>query len=721
LRRPPRWALAVYAAALLARLAFVFLADEPLLYTHQYHYFTNALRIAEHPDPVRYVLASEEWRTWDRHWTIAPLYHLFAAAVFRLFGPHLLALRLVQCALEAAAAVGVASLARRAAGPRGAWAGIAYAVYWPAVEMPSWTMTENLHTPLLVIAVALLAREPLGARAALTAGVLLGLGALTRSVTAGFLGLAVCWLAWRALRSRAVDRRGAWPALLPAALLAAGGAAMILPWTARNAFIIGDPVLIETTAFENIWFANRFVDRERFLRQEQIVHGQPTPAAKRAAALRFAWRGVTRRPGMFVDKVNLNFWHFLRPEGLQNLLRVQRSQEGWRHLGSLLLDDPLLVACLAPLLVFVVAGRGSPARTPMLLWLGYYLLMVIVVFHNEIRYRSAFIPFAFAGAAGGVAALGRPGRRRAALAAFGAGLVLVLAVLAPFAGLAWRALRAAGPTRDAAASARAGAHEAAWHAAGEAARRDPGSARPWMELGSAFAHAAQPAAALAAYDRGAALATGANYRAVLAQPRLLAESGRAGDATRALLRAHRLSWNTDPWLLLEVAWRELPAPRTDDIVVGGDDYGAVRGFFHPRGDPALSAHRLEWNRYGRPGEPVPPPGTHRWSRARATLRLLPTRPASAYDVRLFMGSPFPSRLEAPEVTVRASGAGPVKVRLGREIAAHDFRARVNPGQPVYVHIEAPTWNRAGEPADQGVRVEKVQVQPAAGSGRQEVQ
>ena len=57
----------------------------------------------------------------------------------------------------------------------------------------------------------------------------------------------------------------------------------------------------------------------------------------------------------------------------------------------------------------------------------------------------------------------------------------------------------------------------------------------------------------------------------------------------------------------------------------------------------------------------------------------------------------------------------------REVAAYDFRARVNPGQPVYVHIEAPTWNRAGEPADQGVRVERMQVQPAAGSGRQEVE
>ena len=81
--------------------------------------------------------------------------------------------------------------------------------------------------------------------------------------------------------------------------------------------------------------------------------------------------------------------------------------------------------------------------------------------------------------------------------------------------------------------------------------------------------------------------------------------------------------------MLEAAWRELPAPRADEVVLGGGaDYGAVRGFLHPRGgDPAVSRHRLEWNRYERIGGPQPPPGTHRWSRHRAWLRLVPASAA----------------------------------------------------------------------------------------------
>ena len=85
-----RAAVAVFAAALLARLAFWLLSDQPLLYSHQYHYFTNGLRIFEHPDPWSYLLRSDEWRTWARHWTIAPLYYPFEALVFSLFGAPLI-------------------------------------------------------------------------------------------------------------------------------------------------------------------------------------------------------------------------------------------------------------------------------------------------------------------------------------------------------------------------------------------------------------------------------------------------------------------------------------------------------------------------------------------------------------------------------------------------------------------------------------------------------
>jgi hypothetical protein len=707
--RIPRWAAAVFGMALLARLAFLVLADQPLLYTHQYHYFTNALAIAEHPQPLRHVLASDEWRTWNQHWTIAPLYHLFAAAVLGLSGPHLLPLRLLQCVLDSLAAVGVGFLGRQAAGPRGAWAGVAYALYFPAVEMATWTMTENLHTPLFVAAVALLAREGMrpGPGQALLGGVLVGLAALARSVSTGFLALATLWRLWRRQ-----DGRRSWRA---AALLAAGGAAVILPWTARNVLVIGEPVLIETAAFENIWWANHFVDRARFHNQERVVHGQPTPADKRAAALHFALRGIRRHPERFVEKAWSNFWHFLRPEGLQNLVGIERTLEPWRHAASLLLDDAILLAALPLFVAFLCGGRPSPARALIALWVAYYLFMVVVVFHNEIRYRSAFVPFALAGAAGGVAALRDPARRWRALAGLAAGLALVAGALAPFRVPAWQGLRARVPFGQVRAAVTQGDHERAEGLAAALAERAPRSARPWFDYGRLLMQHGEAEAALAAYEKGQARATVANWRGLLARPHLNEALGRAEDAERTGRTLDRLSFDTDPWLLIETAWREVPPPRADTLRLGsGADYGAVRGFLHPRGgDPLLSAHRLEWNRYDAAGSPQPPPGTHRWSRRRAWLRLMPASPAPAYDVTITMGVPFPSPLGSAEVRAGAVGEPWHSFRVGAELSACSFRAPAPPpGQPLVIRLRAPTWNRVGEPAEQGVRVDLVQVTPA---------
>src|SRR5262249_20783179 len=143
-----------------------------------------------------------------------------------------------------------------------------------------------------------------------------------------------------------------WPALRAAVLYVLGGLCAILPWSARNAFVIGDPVPIETTAYENLWWANHFSDARQYRNQRDVVASAPTPAARRSAALHFALRGIRRHPEMLAEKAWRQSWHFVRPEGLHGLLIAERSLEPWRHAGLLLLDDlPLLVA-LAGTVIF---------------------------------------------------------------------------------------------------------------------------------------------------------------------------------------------------------------------------------------------------------------------------------------------------------------------------------------------------------------------------------
>jgi hypothetical protein len=698
----PLIAIFVLGAAL--RLLFFFAADQPLLYTHQYTYFTNGLRIAEHEQALRWVLTSDEWRTWDEAWTIAPLYFVFLGGLFKLLGPHLLPVHLLQCLLGGATAAGVAALGRDMAGRAGLLAGVAYALYAPSVEIASTTMTENLHTPLLVLAALLLTRasERATRAAPFVAGVVVGLSALARSVTTGLLGMGALLLLVRHRRQGVV----------PAACVLLGGASVILPWTARNVFLVHDAVLIESAAFENLWYANTLVDRPRFEKQMAAIRETPDPAERRRMAVHFALRGVRRDPDAFFAKIPTNFWHFLRPEGLHNVLTIERSQDVWRHVMSLLLDDALFFLGLPLFVVFAVAAPPSSGRTLILLWTAYYLFMIVVVFHNEIRYRSAFAPFLFAGAmAGAVALLDRTRPRwRVGLGA-AAGLWLLGVILWPYVGPAWRTVQMFSGLRPALDAVGADRPTEALALTADAAAGVPRSPRPWFVVGRRLAHFEHHEAALEAYDRGAKSTAPDNWSARLARPQLLRALGRP-EAEAALLEARATSWNTDPWIALETAWRELPAPRTDEIRLGEDDYGAVRGFLYPRGgDPTLAARRLEWNRYDWMGHVLPPPGSHRWSRHRAWIRLRPLTAAPRYTATLWMSVAFPSTLSSAAVTVRSVGERHV-VTIDREIRPYTVVVRPDHTGVVPIRLDAPTWCRAGEPAEQGVRLDRVVVAPA---------
>jgi hypothetical protein len=681
----PWWA-AVFVLALGMRLGFVLLADEPMLYSHPYNYFNGGLSIVENADPWEFVLKSDAWHLWMGPWTIAPGYYLFVAAVFGTFGPHLLPLLVLQGLLDAGTAVMVGMMGRALAGPRGRWAGVAYAVNWHAVEQPASTLTENLHTVLLVAGITVLIEEARRNADAgewtwrtVLGGFLLGFSGLARSVSTAFVPLAAAW------RTGLHPRRRA--ALVAGVALAVGGALAVVPWTTRNVFLIGDFVPVESISVYNLWDDNAFVEGERRRQQEARIAAEPTLAGQRAVALRLTWRGISRNPGLFVEKAWGQLWHFLRPDGLQLLLVLEHPQPAWRHAVLVLLDDLLLVPTVVLFLVFAAAGHPSRPRALILLWTAYYLLMVVVLFHNEIRYRSTLMPFAFAGAAGGAAVLADPLRRRSwpARAGLALGLVAAARMLWPYAAPAWQALRAVPGTRAAVAAVNRGDLVSAEEAVRRASALGGSTARPWLRYGSALARRGHAREALVAYQRGQER-KGHQWTPRLVRPALLRAAGLEAESRAAAAEADEFSWHVDPWQALEVAWRELPAPHTNEVLLGRNDYGAVRGFAHLARD-------------------------HRWSRHRVWIRLQPTVKAPSYDVTLEMGSPEPSPHASPRVSVRLDGGAPNELILERAIKPYVLRAPAPPSGVVLIELQAPTWNKVGFPADTGIRIDRVQVTP----------
>jgi hypothetical protein len=682
-RRQLPWWAPVFGLALLLRLAFLLLADEPLIYAHQQQYLRSALMIVENPHPLRFVLTSDEWRRWLGTWTIAPLYQLFAAAILALFGPQLRALQLVQCAIDSATAVGVGVLGRHCAGARGAWAGVAYALYWPALTLPSGTLTENLHTPLLVLAFVLLLRASSTRRAAV-AGFALGLSALARSVSSAFVPLAAGWYAWR------LGLRSGWRT---AALVVLAGAAAILPWSARNAFLVGDPVLIDSMGVYNLWDDDSFRggrsgNQQLFDPPSWLFADRMPESERRRRATQEAIAGILGHPDLFLMKAWTNLGHFLRLDTIYEAVVVEAPETVARYALSIAFDDLMLLGSVPLFLVFLIAGRASPARGLLALWTGYYLLMVVVVFHNEIRYRSAWMPFVLAGAAGGLAVLADASERRRGGARFAALVALVLAawmiepVLAPCLEAARAFWRTRGLDAQVASGDLAGASERVERTVTGGRRQ----VRPWLELGHALAVNGHSEAAIAAYRAAQARRPDA-WIPTLVLPALLRETGRAEEARLALKDAQAFSRSVDPWLALEIAWRELPPPITDEIPVGRFDYGAARGFYGPGQDA-------------------------RWTRHRAWLRLRPATPAASYQVTLVMGSPEPSPFEAPEVAVGVPGTAPTRFSLSRSMAPYTLRVPATTGGTLLVEIEAPTWTRLGARPEEGIRVERMTVAPA---------
>lgn len=169
-----------------------------------------------------------------------PLWTVVLAAFAKLGADGYDAARVVGACAGAAGVAAIGLVGRRLAGARaGLIAAALAAVYLPFVVGDATGMSEALYLLFVGLAVlgVLAARDSPRAATAVLAGLAAGLAALTR--TEGLL--LVPLVAWPALWGRGAGRRWALPLV---ATLAA--AAVVVPWTVRNAVALDRFVLVST-------------------------------------------------------------------------------------------------------------------------------------------------------------------------------------------------------------------------------------------------------------------------------------------------------------------------------------------------------------------------------------------------------------------------------------------------------------------------------------------
>lgn len=607
-------------------------------------------------------------------WLRPPLYPLFLAVCFTLFGIDIARALLVQALLTAVCVLPFAALGRRLSGRPavGVASALIAALYLPFAAYSSVLLAETLFIlfQTTFFALALRAIDELHPRrrwwTAVLAGSMLGCAMLTRAVGLYFLPFVVLALVIDSrLRRPGGAPRRALRAELGLGLIVAGAAVLtIAPWTLHNYLVHQRFIPVDTNGGISFWYGT-LRGPEELAQGEARLAQIPNLADKQRTALGWALHNIAADPAYYLlERVRykvVSLWQ-LMSRNYAAVGIVSFDPQG-HSLGVTPGELPLPLSLLADLqyIALVLGAIWGVCFAPRrgwsaLLWLWVLfgtLLSAITIGHPRLRLPLliSFVPYAaWAGVLlPTIVARLRHQRRRALLAlglslAFGALIYSHQYVRWASAHLiVWR-----GDAHD----------PATWL---RAAQANPGN--PLWLIGAADQAAAQGdwAAAAQLYAQASALEPGNLYaHARLLQAALLRGDPAAAQAEHNALRA--LGRDTND--LLRWAWArlDLPPPAVLQPATPAA-LGHIRGF-----TPTIA-------------------GDHeRWSMQRAELRLQP-RAACQHLALVLRGY----RAQQP-VHVEVAGQ---RVDLTLTTTPQTYTIPLaggacQPGQPLIVTLRTPT-------------------------------
>jgi hypothetical protein len=387
-----RWILVAAFAGLALRLAFgvFYWVDKPL--THDEREY---LALAEGLSTGRgFTYDPAQVSGTGQQFGRAPGYPAFLAMISAGTGEHTSAptrVKMLQALIGALTAWLIGSIALGAAGPlAGVIGALIAAFYPPLVWIPSYVFSESLYSALALLTAHTLQRAatqaPGSSRGrrdgalALASGALAGIAMLVRPAMLFFVPIAVVWLV--------ASRR-----LVLAVALIAASAAVVTPWTVRNARVHGRFVLVASEGGVTFWTGNHPLARGEgdlaanpSLKMAELEfrrkHHGLTPEALEPLYYRDALHWIAANPGSWLALLARKAFYTVVPVGPSYTLHSRRY---WAA-------SVISYAAVLPLSVLgFIRLRRSAHRPTAVLLLGVSAVLVGLAFFPQERFRIPVI------------------------------------------------------------------------------------------------------------------------------------------------------------------------------------------------------------------------------------------------------------------------------------------------------------------------------------------
>lgn len=374
-----RWLCGVIALAAILRILWC-AAFPPTQSSDAYLYFSMARQLAEE----RTFVILTQYDTWTRvtYATWPPGLPLALAPLMWLFGPHPWVPVLMNLLLTSVVILGVHQLAGRVAGAGASrLAGAAIALSPNLIMLSGQASKEMLVLALLTTAAALLIVDLERGQnpwRLLGIGACMGGCALTQPslLLAVPIPAAVVWVC-----------SGAWRRSFQALLLTlAAAAAVIAPWTIRNALVLGEFVVVSTGGGSVLYRANHDQANGGYLHLGEDIPYERLPETEQDRLLRRdALRWILENPGKFAHLVFLKNREYLGDDsgGAYNSMKRGSDIHGTPYILAKGLSNLLWVAVLLGL-VFITARRhsGTEVAERGLLLLLSMMWMYLLAMHS---------------------------------------------------------------------------------------------------------------------------------------------------------------------------------------------------------------------------------------------------------------------------------------------------------------------------------------------------